>query len=801
VNDFLYALRGLRKNPGFTVVAVVVLALGIGAGTLIFSVVQAVLFNPPPFGDPDRLVVVWERNIPRDRGTNVASPANFLAWRDAQQAFTDIGAVSITTTVSLASAGQEPEQVSVQLVTSQLFPILGVDALAGRTFLPEEDRPRSGVALISHRLWLRRFAGDPGAVGRAITVNGSQATIVGVMPASFDLFDGKVDLWVPTGFSDSAREASGRWLIPVARLKPGVDLARAQADMDRITSRLAAEFPDRDAGWASNVVPLREQLVGAVRPALAALLGAVGLVLLIACANVANLLLARATTRQREMAVRSALGASRPRLVRQLLVESLALAGAGAVGGIVLASWGLQTLLAATAEQFSIPRLETASLDGGVLTFTVIVSLAAAALFGLAPAVTASKPDLNESLKDGMRGTGTRGSRLRAALVIVEVALAIVLLAGAGLLVRSFERLLSVDPGFRPDQVLTMGIALPGATYREDESRLRFFRQLVERLERVPGVSAAGAVSFLPLDGLGAATSFHVLDRPVPAPGEEPVTDVRMVSGDYFRAMGIPLVRGRLFDDAEIQKPSKVVVINETMAREMWPGEDPIGKRLVVSWSDPEVVDEVIGVVGDARLVSLDGEVRPAVYYPHNRTAYGRLTVVVRGAIDAPSLTSAAVAQVRALDPQQPVANIRTMERVVTASVGQRRVVMTLAGLFAGVALILAAVGLYGLLAYLVTERTREIGVRVALGAPRGAVLGLVVRRALGLTVAGLLAGLAGAALLTRFVESLLFSVTPTDPVTYGAVVAVLTAVALTASIVPALRAARVDPVEALRAE
>ena len=801
MQDLALAWRLLAKRPGFTAVAAATLALGIGATTLIFSVVQAVILTPLPFDDPDRLVVVWERNIPRDRRTNVASPANFLAWRDTQRAFTDIGAFSITGTASLTSTGQEPEQVSLQLVTSQLFPLLGVDARMGRVFLSDEDRPDSDVALISHRLWLRRFGGSPEAVGQVLTVNGSARTIIGVMAPSFSLFDRKVDLWTPIGFSAAARTAGGRWLVPIARLEPDVDLAQAQADMDRITTQLAAEFPDRDTGWASNVVPLEEQLVGAVRPALAALLGAVGLVLLIACANVANLLLARATSRQRELAVRAALGASRLRLVRQLLVESVALAAAGAAGGVLVAYWGLSTLLAATADEFPIPRLETASLDGSALAFAVLVSLASAVLFGLAPALTAARPDLNEALKDGMRGTSTRGGRLRAALVVVEVAMAIVLVAGAGLLVRSFGRLLAVDPGFRADQVLAMQISLPGATYQEDASRVRFFQQLVARLEALPGVVAAGGVSFLPLDGLGAATRFRVIDQPSPPAGEEPVADVRIISGGYFRAMGIPLVRGRLFTEREVQDPASVTVVNETMAREMWPGEDPIGKRLVVSWGNPEIEDEVIGVVGDVRLVSLDAQVRPTVYWPHNRTAYPALTVVTRAAIDAPSLTSAAVAQVRALDPQQPVANVRTMEDVVLASVGQRRVILLLAGVFAVAALLLAAIGLYGVLAHHVAERTREIGVRVALGAPRGAVLGLVVRRALALTALGALAGLAGAAALTRLLQDQLFEVTPSDPVTYGAVVVTLIAVALAASLVPAWRASQVDPVTALRAE
>lgn len=813
LQDLRLAGRLLTTRPGFTSIAAATLAIGIGASTLIFSVVEAVLLTPPPFRDPDRLVVVWEFNVPRDRKTNVASPANFLAWRDAQQSFVDIGAFSITAPGNLTSVGHEPEQVSAQLVTSQLFPILGVDALVGRVFTPEEDRPANDVALISHRLWQRRFGGALSAVGAAVAVNGTARTIVGVMPPGFDLFDRKVDIWVPAGFSEASRAAGGRWLVPVARLKPDVDIARAQADMDRITTGLAAEFPDRDTGWTSNVVPLQEQLVGAVRPALVALLGAVGLVLLIACANVANLLLARATSRQRELAVRAALGAGRLRLVRQLLIESVALAAVGAAGGVLVAYWSLETLLAATAEQFPIPRLETASLDGGVLAFAVLASLATAVVFGLAPALSASRLNLNDSLKAGVRGSSASHGRLRASLVVVEVALAVVLLAGAGLLMRSFQHLVAVDPGFDTEQVLTLQVSLPGATYRDPSARVGFFKELSGRLARLPGVVAAGGVSFLPLDGQGAATSFRAMDRPEPPKGQEPVTDVRMVTGDYFRAMDIQLVRGRLFTEADAGASSSVdtaagrpastgvVVVNETMAREMWPGENPIGRRLVVSWSDPDVTDEVIGVVGDARLESLDDTVRPAVYYPHNRTPYPSLTVVVRATVDPASLTSAVVAQVREMDPQQPVANIRTLDDVVGASVGQRRIVMLLAGLFAGVALLLAAVGLYGILSYLVAERTREIGVRIALGAPRGAVLGMIVRRALTLTILGAVTGLAVALALTRLMRGLLFQVTPSDPLTHGTVIVVLAAVALLASLIPAWRATRVDPVVALRQE
>lgn len=800
--DLRFAVRLLLRNPAFTAVAVATLAIGIGANAVIFSVVRAVLLEPLPFRDPARIVLVWERNIPRNRLTNVASPANFLAWREEQHAFEDLAAFSITNTIGITGGSAAPEQVGVQLVTAQLFSVLGVEARVGRTFTPEEDRPDNDATVISHRLWLRRFGGDPGVIGRAFTANGRARTIVGVMPPSFTLFDRTVDVWMPVGFDQAARQAGGRWLIPVARLKAGMTLEQAQAEMDTITARLSAEFPDRNAGWASTVMPLPEQLFGPVRPALVVLAGAVGFVLLIACANVGNLLLARATGRQRELAVRVALGAGRRRLIRQLLVESLLLAALGGAAGLLIAYAGVNTLLAATAEQFPIPRLENAGLDRWVVAFTCLVSLLAVLVFGLTPAIFASRPDLNSALKDGARSSAARGGRLRAAFVVVQVALALVLLAGAGLLIRSFAALLSVDPGFQSEHVLTMQISLPGAgKYAEDAARVQFFRELTARVERLPGVTAAGAVSFLPLTGLAAATSLELVGRPPPPKGQGPVADVRIVSGDYFRAMGIPLVKGRIFEEREGRERAAAAIINETMARQMWPGEDPIGKKFVLSWNPPLVADEVIGVVGDVLHEGLDARMRPMVYLGHPRTPYRALTLTVRAAGDPAAVTSAVVGQVREMNPEQPVANIRTMEEVEARSLGQRGVVTLLLGVFAGVALLLAAVGLYGVLAYLVMQRTREIGVRMALGATRAEVLRQVVGGALRLSAIGLVAGLGGAVALTRVMTSLLFRTSPTDAVTFGAVAAALLLVSLAASAVPAWRASRVDPVVALRVE
>jgi putative ABC transport system permease protein len=800
LQDLRYGARVLARSPGFTGVAILALALGIGANTAIFSVVHAVLLKALPYQDPDGLVVVWERNIPRDRRTNVASPGNFIAWREQNRVFEDMSAVSLTARVNLTGAG-EPEELQAQLVNASFFPILGVAAERGRTFTPEEDRPASRVAVISHRLWVRRFGSAEDIVGRTITLSARAYTVVGVMPAGFSFLDRTVEVWVPVGFSDEARVPSGRWLIPIARLKPGVTVAQAQAEMDTISARLTQQFPEFDTGWVTNVVPLRRQLSGEIRPALLILAGAVGFVLLIACANVANLLLARSTSRQRELALRAALGAGRARIARQLLVESLLLAGAGGAAGLLLATLGVRWLAVFAAEHVPIPRIDTIGVDATVLGFTVVLSLASGLLFGLAPALAASSIDLNEALKDGGRtGRGVREGRTRQAFVVVEIALALMLLVGAGLLIRSFARLLDADPGFDAEGVLTMQVTLPSAKYREQAQRGAFFHELFARIDRLPGVRAAGGITFLPMSGLGSATSFDIVGRPKPPLGHNLVCDVRVITHEYFRAMGVPLLRGRLFTERERSEKTNVLVINEAMARLHFPNQDPIGQRLVISWSD-EDPDEIIGVVRDVKHNGLDDTPRPMIYWAFSRTDYGMQTLAVRTATDPVQIARAVVAEVRAIDPDLPVANIRTMDEVLSRSVAQRRLVMSLLGGFAGVALMLAAVGIYGVMAYMVSQRTREIGVRLALGARPAQVLRLVVGQALWLAVLGVAAGLFGAYFLTSLMQTLLYGVTPTDPATFAAVALTLGIIALAASAVPGVRATRVDPAIALRAE
>ena len=547
-------------------------------------------------------------------------------------------------------------------------------------------------------------------------------------------------------------------------------------------------------------MPLREQLTGTVRPALLVLAGAVAFVLLIACANVANLLLARATVRQRELAVRAALGAGRARLIRQLLAESLVLSAAGGVGGLLLAWWGLHFLRAVAAERLPIQRLELVGIDGWVLAFTLGASLLCGLVFGAVPALTAAGSGLNDALKEGGRtGSVSRGNRTRSAFVIIEIALALVLLVGAGLLMRSFKHLLDVDPGFDPSHTVTMRLSLPGARYGGDGQRAQFFTRFFQQVDALPGVRSSGSISWLPLTGLGAATSFEIVGQPKPPQGTAPVADVRVISHDYLKAMGVPLLRGRLFNEQDAADAKGRVVINENMARRFWPGEDAIGKHIRINWDTLE--DEVIGVVGDVKHAGLDGEVRSMTYWPFSRNPYGTMTIAVRTAGEASGVVNAITGIVRQMDPDLVVANVRTMEEVVSDSVAERRLTMMLLAVFAGAALLLAAVGIYGVIAYSVTQRTQEIGIRMALGAQRGDVLRMIVGQAMALTAAGIVSGAFGAILLTRVMTGLLFNVKPGDPLTFFAVAVVLALVAASASYIPGRRATRVDPVIALRAE
>ena len=800
LNDLRHGARLLLRSPGFAAIAIAALAIGIGANTAIFSVVNTLLIERLPYGDPDRLAVVWEHNVPRDRKDNVVAPANFIHWREMNQVFEDIAAVGMTFNVTLTGRG-EPVELPFQYVTAGFFPVVGVQPAMGRTFTQDEDRPNSRAAIISDRLWKTRLQRDPEILTKGITLQGESYSVVGVMPPGFSFLDKTVDVWLPVGFPAEARTPRGRWLMTVGKLKPGVTIEQAQRDMTRVASELTAMFPAFNTGWTARVVPLREQLTGNLRPALFVMLGAVAFVLLIACANVANLLLARATGRQRELAVRAAIGAGRARLVRQLLAESIVLAAAGGAAGLALAWWALQVLRVSVADSLPIQRLEMVGIDARVLAFTVGATLLSGVVFGLIPAFTAAGTNLNDSLKEGGRtGSAARGKRTRSAFVVAEIALALVLLVGAGLLVRSFTRLMDVDAGFQTDDTITMRVTLPQSRYGEPEKRMQFFDRLLERIGQVPQVQSAGAVSFLPLTGLGAATGYAVVGEPAPAAGQEPVADVRVITRDYFKTMGIPLLRGRLFDERQPGDAAGKVIVNETLARRHWPTEDPIGKRIKVSWNE-NLEDEIIGVAGDVVHAGLDAAPRAMTYWPYARNPYGAMTLTIRAEGDGTALVSTVRGLLREQDADLALADIKTMDDVVSRSVAERRLMMMLLAIFAGAALLLAAVGIYGVIAYSVTQRTQEIGIRMALGAQRGDVLRMVVGQAMLLSLAGVAIGAVGAALLTSLMADLLFGVKPLDPLTFGVVATGLTAVALLASYLPGRRATRVDPVIALRAE
>jgi putative ABC transport system permease protein len=805
--DLKYGARMLAKSPGFTAVAVIALALGIGANTAIFSVVNAVLLRSLPFQNPDRLVMVWENNRPRGRDQNVISPANYLDWQDQNSVFEQMAAMFDSRT-NLTNV-DDPEELPFQVVTTNFFDLLGVNAALGRAFVAEEsERGHDNVAVLSHGLWRRRFGGDPGLIGKTIKLSGEDFTVIGVMPPDFQfvvksgsLTGKQPEVWAPLTLSPNSRVRRGRFMSAIARLKPGVTLAQAQAEMDSIAGNLEQQYPNFNTGWGVKLVPLQDQLSGAIRTPLLVLLGAVAFVLLIACANVANLLLARSASRQKEIAIRMALGARRGRIIRQLLTEATILAAVGGALGLLLAMWGVDALVALTPKDLLV--MANVGVDYRVLGFTLGVALLTGLLFGLAPALEASRPNLNETLKESGRSSasGGRSHRLRDMFVVLEIALALVLLIGSGLLIRSFGRLRAEDPGFDSSNLLTVRLLLPNAKYSQDTQRIAFFQQLVQRVQSLPGVRSAGAISFLPFTGLGAATRFDLEGRPAPAKGQEPTGDVRVVDGGYFQTMRIPLLKGRFFTEREQTQESHVVIINEAMARDLYPGEDPIGKRVTISMKEKNEPSEIIGVVRDVKHVGLETPARAMTYWPHPELAYSAMTVIVRTDSNPLALAEAVRREVLVLDKDQPIADVRTMEQVLSDSVARARFSTMLPGIFAGVALLLAAVGIFGVMSYTVSERTHELGLRMALGAQASDVLKLVVRQGMTLALVGVAFGLGAAFALTRVLAGLLYGVSATDPVTFACIAVALASVALVACYLPARRATKVDPMVALRYE
>src|SRR4051812_26199258 len=801
IADLRYALRMLAKSPAFTFVAILTLGLAIGANTAIFSVVNAVLLRPLPYPQAEQLVRVFgtQPTLPEAP----SSPANFLEWQTENQAFEHI-ATYIGKGFNLTGT-DKPERVIGARVSSDLFQLLRVQPVLGRDFTAEEDRDGAErVVILSYDFWQHRFAGDPNAIRQTIKLSDQTYTIVGVMPRGFAFPSTRAQVWTPVAFNSAERATRDTNFIDVvARLKPGVSLQQAQANMTAVAQSQTQRYPQTNVGIGVKLVSFQEQMVGNVRPMLVVLLGAVGFVLLIACANVANLLLARAAARNREMAIRGALGASRSRVVRLLLTESVLLAIVGGALGIILAIWSLDLLV--SLKPANLPRLAEIGVNRIALLFTAAVSIFTGVLFGLVPAWQVSKTDLNEGLKESGRGSDApRRQRMRSLLVISEVALSLVLLVGAGLMIRSFARLLAVDPGFKPDHVLTAFVSLPVAKYQTREEQVAFYDRLLERLRNVPGVSAAGVVTDIPLYG-GGSTGFDVEGRPPAPPGQRAMTDYRISSPDYFSAMGMRMVKGRAFTPHDTEDAPGVVIINETMVARYFPGEDPIGKRLDMS-GDPKDPREIVGVVSDVRNYGVDAEVKPEVYVPLFQSSPGylssissALTVIVRSTVDPTAFGQTVREQVQALDKDQPVSEIKTMEWYLADSMAQRRFNMLLLGTFAGLALILAAVGIYGVIAYTVTQRTHEMGIRIALGARGADILRLVFSNAMATTITGIVVGLGAAFALTRLLRSLLYQVTATDPVVFATIPLLLLTVAAIATYLPARRAMKVDPITALR--
>ncbi|MBV9774630.1 MAG: ABC transporter permease [Gemmatimonadetes bacterium] len=792
LQDLRYAARTLLRSPAFAAVAVVTMALGIGIDTTIFSVVNTILIRPFPQLHTDGLVVLRGTRNGSDDGANALSPADVFDWRAQSTSFQGIAAYGDRNVV-LTGAGGEPEQVEAEQVTPDLFTLLGARPLLGRVFVPEDGTPgRGDVVLLTHMIWERRFASDPSIVGRTITVNGAPHTVVGVMPDHFGFPDNQ-QLWIPMSLR-SGEGRGDRYLRAVARLRPGVGIARAQAEMDAVARRLAAQYPDTNTGWSARVVDFGEAWAGPVRAVLLVMLGAVGFVLLIACANVANLFLARAAGRQKEMAVRTALGAGRGRVVRQLLTESSLVALMGGALGILVAYWVLDLILASFP--FQPPLWMTFGIDRNVLLFTLVVSLGTGILFGLAPALRATRADVQGTLKDGGRGStsGVRQGRLRGSLVVGELALAMVLLVGATLMIRSFLRLQGADPGFDTSSVLTLRVIASGDRYRQDAPRDALFRQTVERVAALPRVRGAATVSYLPLSGISATSGFEVEGSPA-APGERPDAEYRGISPDYFRVMGIRMLRGRSLTADEVEHAAPVVVVNRTMAERFWPGRDPLGRRIRIG--DPWLT--VVGVAEDVRMSRLNEKPSSQVYAPYTERSPASMTLLVRTGGDPAAATAEVRRAIRAVDPTVVADEVVAMDEVLHRSLWQQRLFGGLFTSFAAIALLLAVTGVYGVIAYSVSQRTHEIGVRMALGARPERILRMVVGQAARLAGVGVGIGLLGALAVTRLLASALYGVSPTDPVAFGVTTLLLAGAALAASWIPARRAVRVDPMVALR--
>jgi putative ABC transport system permease protein len=796
--DLRYGIRVLLKKPGFTIVAVLTLALGIGANSAIFSVVNSVLLRPLPVKDPDQLVRIYETFLPSGYGT--VSVPNLKDWREQNDLFTQLAAYTYD---NFSLMGKDnPERISGAPVSANFFEVLGVPPLIGRTFLEGEDQQGNNrVVVLSYQLWQRNFGGDAGILGRNVPIGGENFTVIGVMPASFRFPFRSTELWVPLVFSPSQVSNRGSHAFFVlGRMKPGVTLDKAKEQMISIARGIEQQFPDQQTGRSVMLVLLQEEIVSNIRPALMVLLGAVGFVLLIACTNVGNLLLARAAGRRKEIAIRTALGAGRWRIIRQLLTESLLLSIAGGVLGLLIAIWGVQ-LLVALAQNY-LPRAHEVGLDWRVVLFTLSVSLLAGIGFGLVPALQVSKIEVQGVLKEGTGGNSPGQNWLRGLLVVAEIGSAMVLLIGAGLMIKSFLHLQQLEPGLNPENVLTLRFSLPEAKYNSTQTVANFHQQILERVSALPGVESAGAINLLPIQdtGFNGGVSLEGQD-PFP-PGQEPLAEFRSTSPDYFKTFKIPLIAGRFFSSQDQENTEPVTIINQALAKKLLPNEDPIGKRIK---SGVSKLATIVGVVGDVKQSGLLRQPMPEIYYPFTQaqtlTLTRNMSLVVRSSSDPDSLVSAIRSEVRAIDPAQPIFNVKKMEEVISGSISYHRLNMILLGGFAAIAMLLAMLGIYSVMSYTVIQNTREIGIRMALGAQRMDVLRLILGHGFILAIIGIGIGLAGAFGLMRLMESLLFGVTATDPLTFILVSLLLLVVSLLACYIPARRAMRVDPMVALRYE
>ena len=814
LRDLHQAARAIRNNPAFSSVAFIALALGIGANTAIFSVINALILRPPPFKDADRIVYLWETNSTTGLDRGIVSPSDFVDWRKQSTAFEQISA--FRTWFYRLTGDREPEQVWGVRISANFFDLLGVEASPGRTFLAGEEQPGSDqVVVLSHRIWTRRFSADPNIVGHSINIDDKPFTVIGILPTDFNLFGGSrsYDLWMPFDFG---RRSSGRddySLIVFGRLKRQVSLEQSQAEMSSIAERLAQEYPATNRNRGIKVITLQENQVLSLRPAMMILLAAAGFVLLIACVNVANLLLARGATKQRETALKLAMGASRGRLIRASVTESILLSVIGGLLGLLVAFWALDLLRAILPVGIDeIPRTNWIVIDRTVLSFTILISILTGVVFGLAPALQVNRFELNQAIRDNggiNSAVGTR-RRLMDFFVIGEIALAMILLVGAGLMIRSFLKFIDVQPGFDPQNLLTMQVWLPDSRYADSRAIAGFYTQTLDRIRQLPQIQSASVVNFLPSSGWGDLTAFEIEGQAPPAPEQQTAAEYRVIDFDYFRVMGIPLIRGRSFDDTDRDGSDRVVIINDAMARRFWPGQDPLGHHIRTAFPNanapwrPKSSNEwltIVGITQDVKEIGTSYESSPELYLPYLQNPSALMRLVIRSGADNAELVSDVRREMLVVDKDQPVTEVKNMNQILTEASLRRRFNAILLGLFAGLALILASTGVYGVMRYAVAQRAREVGIRIALGAQPHDVLRVIMGRGLTLTLAGVVTGAAGAFALTRLMSNLLFGVSASDPLTFATISLILGAAALGACFVPARKALKVDPIVVLRQE